>query len=618
MQVVGVVSNGTGFIYVNGVLSASGVISQPSYPHSLQVGEKAQNNSDFLGGSISDTRLYNRALSANEVAQLYAYEASVPVITAQPQDQAGTLGGAVTFSVTVTGEYPLTYQWFKDGMIVAGATNASLSLTNIQPNRIGYYSVGVSNGVAGVLSTNAALTIPGYDFGDWSGLVVYYPFNGNANDASGNGNNGTVEGAMLTTDRSGTPNSAYYFNGVRSDILVPEALFGATIQACTVSMWITTDSGPYSALQVAFQKSTLNGPVAFAILTNYIFFGIQTTSDAFINAGAPLLTNSTMHVVGVYQKGQSISIYINGVLVDSVPVPNENLYVSGFPLLSSLGSYHYDSAPYDWFRGTLDDFRVYTRALSASDVQQLYVYESSTNPPSITAQPQSVTLNAHNNASFNVRATGTMPLSYQWSLNGTNISGATATSLTLSNVTQQALGAYAVVVNNAFGSVSSSNAMLSMYPFLAAPFGGLVTDWSYNATLSMQAWGTGPLRYQWFDNGVAVLNATNQTLNFPSIQFTNAGLYSVVVSSPFGSVTNTPQQVVVNPAGVSLGMYAGVMVTGTVGYAYAIQATTDLSKTNSWSTVATLTLVQPVQLWVDISVSAFANPHRYYRVMPAE
>ena len=160
--------------------------------------------------------------------------------------------------------------------------------------------------------------------------------------------------------------------------------------------------------------------------------------------------------------------------------------------------------------------------------------------------------------------------------------------------------------------------MLSMYPFLATSFGGLVTDWGYNTTLSVVAWGTGPLRYQWFDNGVAVLNATNQTLNFPSIQFTNAGLYSVVVSSPLGSVTNPPAQVVVNPAGVSLGMYAGITVTGTVGYAYAIQATTDLSKTNSWSTVATLTLVQPVQLWVDISVSAFANPHRYYRVMPAE
>ncbi len=59
-----------------------------------------------------------------------------------------------------------------------------------------------------------------------NGLVLYYPFDGNANDASGNGNNGTVEGATLTTDRFGNPNSAYYFNGVNNDILVPECVFG--------------------------------------------------------------------------------------------------------------------------------------------------------------------------------------------------------------------------------------------------------------------------------------------------------------------------------------------------------------------------------------------------------
>jgi hypothetical protein len=124
--------------------------------------------------------------------------------------------------------------------------------------------------------------------------------------------------------------------------------------------------------------------------------------------------------------------------------------------------------------------------------------------------------------------------------------------------------------------------------------------------------------YQWFDNGVAILNATNQTLTLSGIQFTNAGLYSVVVSSSLGSVTNTPEQVVVNPAGVSLGMYAGVTVSGTVGYTYSIQSTTDLSNTNSWTTVATMTLILPVQLWVDTSGNTVTNLHRFYRVMPGE
>jgi hypothetical protein len=85
-----------------------------------------------------------------------------------------------------------------------------------------------------------------------------------------------------------------------------------------------------------------------------------------------------------------------------------------------------------------------------------------------------------------------------------------------------------------------------------------------------------------------------------------------------GSVTNTPAQVVVNPAGVSLGMFPGVYVSGVVGYTYAIQASSDLTNTNGWTTVANLTLVQPVQLWVDTAVNALSptNPHKYYRVVP--
>ena len=239
-------------------------------------------------------------------------------------------------------------------------------------------------------------------------------------------------------------------------------------------------------------------------------------------------------------------------------------------------------------------------------------------PPSITSQPQPVTVHAGNNASFSVVASGA--LSYQWLFNGTNISSATGTSLTISNVVQTNLGTYAVVLTNGVGSVRSSNAMLSMYPFLGSPFIGVVTDWGYTNTLSVGAWGTGPLVYQWLKNGTAIANATNSTLTLTSIQFADAGLYSVVVSNPFGSVTNTPAQVVVNPAGVSLGMFPGVYVSGVVGYTYAIQASADLRNTNGWTTLATMTLMQPIQLWVDFNVNALspANPHRYYRVIPGD
>jgi hypothetical protein len=126
------------------------------------------------------------------------------------------------------------------------------------------------------------------------------------------------------------------------------------------------------------------------------------------------------------------------------------------------------------------------------------------------------------------------------------------------------------------------------------------------------------LTYQWFDNGIAIPDATNQTLTLTSIQFTNAGLYSVVVTSPLGSVTNAPAQVVVNPAGVSLGMYPGVTVSGVVGYTYIIQGNPDLTNTNGWTNLAELTLMQPLQLWVDVNIDTTnpTNRQRFYRVLP--
>jgi uncharacterized repeat protein (TIGR03803 family) len=241
-------------------------------------------------------------------------------------------------------------------------------------------------------------------------------------------------------------------------------------------------------------------------------------------------------------------------------------------------------------------------------------------PPIITVQPQSQTNIADNTVTFSVSATSFTPLGYQWSLNSSNILGATNSTLVIPSLTQTDLGFYTVVVSNAFGSVTSSNATLSMYPFIATPFTGAITYWGQGATFSVSAWGTGPLIYQWFDNGVAIQNATNQTFNLSSVQFTNAGLYSVVVSSPLGIVTNTPGQVVVEPAGVSLGFCPALTISGVVGYSYVIQSATNLMATNGWVTLTNLTLTQPVQIWVDTSVDASSPfyPQYFYKVLPGQ
>ena len=115
----------------------------------------------------------------------------------------------------------------------------------------------------------------------------------------------------------------------------------------------------------------------------------------------------------------------------------------------------------------IDETAIYNRALSASEIQALYNSGSAgkcTTPtaPFITAQPANQTVTVGGTATFTVMACGTPPLSYQWHLNGTNLAGATGTSLTLSNVQLAQAGTCVVRVTNAYGSTNSADAVLTV------------------------------------------------------------------------------------------------------------------------------------------------------------
>ena len=240
--------------------------------------------------------------------------------------------------------------------------------------------------------------------------------------------------------------------------------------------------------------------------------------------------------------------------------------------------------------------------------------------PTIVSNPKSVNLSLHGSNTLSVSASGTSPLSYQWTFNTTNISGAIATNYSITNFALTNIGNYAAIVSNPYGTVTSTIASVQMLPTLTVPFTGAVNLWGQPTTLSVGAVGSGTLMYQWYFNGVPIAGATSNTYTFPVVQFTNAGLYSVVASNAYGSVSNNAYQLVVNPANVSLGLYAGVIVQGTVGYSYNIQASTDLGNTNSWVTLTNIILTSPVQIWNDNStdVHAQGNPKRYYRVLAGQ
>src|SRR5208337_2231707 len=93
--VVLVVQNGTGYIYVNGVSAGSGSFSHPIVSTRLTIGSDTS-GTDWWGGLIDDVRFYNRALSSNEVAQLYAYESTGPV-----QPRTATASAVLSYGFVV-------------------------------------------------------------------------------------------------------------------------------------------------------------------------------------------------------------------------------------------------------------------------------------------------------------------------------------------------------------------------------------------------------------------------------------------------------------------------------------------------------------------------------------
>ena len=168
---------------------------------------------------------------------------------------------------------------------------------------------------------------------------------------------------------------------------------------------------------------------------------------------------------------------------------------------------------------------------------------STTNPPQITSQPVNTWVVAGQTAAFNVTASGSGTLTYQWSWYGTNVIGATSSSWT----TPATLIGYSnsvvyVKVSNAYGSATSSNAYLFVTNGVAPSITANPTSQTNTAggsiTFSVTAGGTAPLAYQWFFNSGAIANATNSSYTIAPVGINNGGIYTVVVTNSYGSATS--------------------------------------------------------------------------------
>ncbi len=209
-------------------------------------------------------------------------------------------------------------------------------------------------------------------------LVAYYPFNGNANDESGNNHHGTVSGPTLTEDRFGNPNSAYYYNGANNNIDIGAWENGGPM---SFNLWVKWDS---------FTNWGLIMDLSLGKNNNNIYIGNQSTSntlmfhtldestkylfycnDTATYPNSPLTLNAWTMITCTVDDTGLMKAYKNAELIGTFNgfTPKKMVRTNQY-----FGSYNYPENGY--FKGTLDDIRMYSAVLSASEISSLFTNNS--------------------------------------------------------------------------------------------------------------------------------------------------------------------------------------------------------------------------------------------------
>ncbi len=224
------------------------------------------------------------------------------------------------------------------------------------------------------------------------GLMAWYPFDGNANDNSGNGNNPSFNNAKLTTDRFGNPKSAYQFDGATSYMQIPNSASLNCGTRVTISMWVKVNGfykgachGNYMICKGPETNWTLNAEFSDGLYDAKngkdacsISTPVDTAHETFYSSlggwsDSTFIAEGKWYHLALVADSDFVSAYLDGKLIKANAKSPVQEYNSPYDLF--LGRYYNASSTPYWFNGVLDDIRIYNRALNATEIDSLHNYQ---------------------------------------------------------------------------------------------------------------------------------------------------------------------------------------------------------------------------------------------------
>ncbi len=248
-----------------------------------------------------------------------------------------------------------------------------------------------------------------------NGLVSAYTFNGNANNMFGNGTNGVVSNATLTTDRFGISNNAYEFNGVNSNIdLGINQGINSIMNDFTISYWVYKTNNllgnvisSYSNQSGSYWRFISNIDID-SVSSGFLVGGGGGNWQSSITKSSSLNLNNWINVT-IIRNSTNLSTYINGILSNSSSVSSSSINNPTTPAATTKIGYTFPSNDNNFFKGKIDDLYFWNRALTSSEITDLY----NDCQLVIKQEPMNQSLNIGQQAQFTIVANDNLS-TYQW------------------------------------------------------------------------------------------------------------------------------------------------------------------------------------------------------------
>lgn len=457
----------------------------------------------------------------------------LPVITQQPLSTNLAPGSTVTFRVVATGSNALSYQWRYNGTDLAGATNSTVTLANLQTSNAGPYTVVVRDAVGPVESQPAILIV----------LVKPIPFLHPQPVIAAVG-----ETAVFTSAASGTlPMGARWRRN--SGSFRDYVTLASNLATLSLPDLFLTNSGNYSAVFTnyaaptpALQQASSNGPLTVVLppASQVLETGASVTLNALVNGPLP------RYFAWEYN-GAAL---LRGTNAASTLTSTNSLLLPAFqPAQAGAYSFLLTNIALYTVTNIVGSSNVITTNWAPVGLPAAYTAYLSLNtplePPAILLPPTNLVVAPGSNALFIVTATGTAPLAYQWLFNATNpLAGQTNAWFVLSNVQPPQVGSYRVIVTNPAGLATSPDARLLLTT--TDSDGDHLPDWAELLAGTDPAAASSYLRVDEITSGGGAVSlrfmaVSNRTYSLLYRLGVNSGSWGVLTNVPAASTTREVQ-----------------------------------------------------------------------------